>query len=145
MSNGISDGLRRLSLTALLTLLMAAGTLSCTARTQDFATGSSLFPVTVEAQPLAANIDGVFLVHALVDWDWELPAVTLVGLLCGCALVVAGRTGLKTRGLAPPVRTVAVGAIVLLGAFAAIGLVGNSALKASGDARQSLWARWRRW
>jgi O-antigen ligase len=33
-----------------------------------------------------------FLVHAGVDWDWELPAVTLAGLLCGAAMLVAGRT-----------------------------------------------------
>jgi O-antigen ligase len=32
-----------------------------------------------------------FLVHAGVDWDWELPAVTLAGLACGSAMVVARR------------------------------------------------------
>ena len=33
-----------------------------------------------------------FLVHAGVDWDWELPAVTLAGLACGSAMLVARRT-----------------------------------------------------
>src|ERR687887_414150 len=33
-----------------------------------------------------------YLVHAAVDWDWELPAVTLCGLVCGCSLLVATRT-----------------------------------------------------
>jgi hypothetical protein len=33
-----------------------------------------------------------YLVHAAVDWDWELPAVTLCGLLCGCSLLVATRS-----------------------------------------------------
>jgi O-antigen ligase len=32
-----------------------------------------------------------FLVHAAVDWDWELPAVTLLGLMCGSSLLVAAR------------------------------------------------------
>ena len=32
-----------------------------------------------------------FLVHAAVDWDWEMPAVTIAGLGCGAALVVATR------------------------------------------------------
>ena len=40
-----------------------------------------------------------YLVHAAVDWDWELPAVTLCGLLCGCSLLVATR-----RSDAPEVR-----------------------------------------
>lgn len=30
-----------------------------------------------------------FLVHAGVDWDWELPAVTVAGLLCGFAVLNA--------------------------------------------------------
>ena len=32
-----------------------------------------------------------FLIHAGVDWDWELPATTIAGLLCGSALLVAAR------------------------------------------------------
>jgi hypothetical protein len=32
-----------------------------------------------------------YLIHAGVDWDWELPAVTIAGLLCGVALLVEGR------------------------------------------------------
>jgi hypothetical protein len=28
-----------------------------------------------------------FLVHAAVDWDWEVPAVTIAGLACGAALL----------------------------------------------------------
>jgi len=52
MSNDISFS------RALLVLLIAAGTLSCTARTQDFTTGASaLSPVSVDGQPLAANLE----------------------------------------------------------------------------------------
>ena len=32
-----------------------------------------------------------FLVHAAVDWDWEMPAVTVAGLGCGAVLIVAAR------------------------------------------------------
>ena len=32
-----------------------------------------------------------YLIHAAVDWDWELPAVTVAGLMCGMALLVAAR------------------------------------------------------
>jgi O-antigen ligase len=32
-----------------------------------------------------------FLVHAGIDWDWEIPAVTLAGLACGSAMLVARR------------------------------------------------------
>jgi O-antigen ligase len=32
-----------------------------------------------------------FVVHAGLDWDWELPAVTLTGIFCGIAVVVAAR------------------------------------------------------
>lgn len=49
------------------------------------------------APPLVAVLRGVnpaaaggylaFLVHAGLDWDWELPAVTVAGLLCGAALL----------------------------------------------------------
>ena len=44
--------------------------------------------------PLAAVAAGgytAYLVHAGLDWDWEMPAVTLTGLLCGVALLAVGR------------------------------------------------------
>ena len=31
-----------------------------------------------------------FLVHAAVDWDWEMPVVTIAGLACGAALLAGG-------------------------------------------------------
>jgi O-antigen ligase len=44
--------------------------------------------------PLAAGALGAyvaFLVHAGIDWDWEMPAVTLAALACGIALLLAAR------------------------------------------------------
>ena len=32
-----------------------------------------------------------FLVHAGLDWDWEMPVTTLAGLACGAALLVSHR------------------------------------------------------
>jgi O-antigen ligase len=32
-----------------------------------------------------------FLLHAGLDWDWEMPAVTVAGLFCGLALVTQDR------------------------------------------------------
>jgi O-antigen ligase len=39
-----------------------------------------------------------FLVHAGLDWDWEMPVTTLAGLACGAALLVAA----GGRGLSGP-------------------------------------------
>ena len=39
-----------------------------------------------------------FVVHAGVDWDWELSAVTLAGLLCGALLVMAARRRRRAGG-----------------------------------------------
>jgi O-antigen ligase len=50
--------------------------------------------VRVRACPLAAAGAGAyaaFLVHAGLDWDWEMPAVTLAGLLCGIGILAADR------------------------------------------------------
>ncbi len=33
----------------------------------------------------------VFLVHAGLDWDWEMPVTTVAGLACGAALLAAPR------------------------------------------------------
>jgi O-antigen ligase len=50
--------------------------------------------VRARQHPLTAAATGAyvaFLVHAGLDWDWEMPAVTLAGLFCGVALLVAAR------------------------------------------------------
>jgi len=39
-----------------------------------------------------------YLVHAGLDWDWEYPVVTLAGLACGAALLIAARTRLFVLG-----------------------------------------------
>jgi hypothetical protein len=115
--------------------------------------------VRVRKHPLAAAAVGAyvaFLVHAAVDWDWEVPAVTLAGLLCGIGLLAATRGDRKPRPVSLPYRAGAAGAAVALGALAFVGLVGNLAIaasnhaagrgewrKAAADARRaSDWAPW---
>jgi hypothetical protein len=74
--------------------------------------------------PIVATAAGgyvAFLVHAGVDWDWELPAVTLAGLVCGTALLVAGRahprelSGRGRAALLAPMLALAALALVRLG------------------------------
>ena len=94
------------------------------------------------AHPLAATALGAylaFLVHCIVDWDWQMPAVTLLALFAGAALVAAARSD----GVTPPepVRRevrIAVGALAGLAALVAfVGLIGNIALAKSESAIQA--------
>jgi O-Antigen ligase len=92
--------------------------------------------------PAAAAAYVAYLVHTGVDWDWEIPAVTLTGLSCGAAILIAAREYTSSPTLSPARRWGAVAATIGVAAFAAIGLVGNSALGASNSARASgNWAR----
>ena len=40
---------------------------------------------------VAAGGFAAFLVHAGLDWDWEMPVTTLAGLACAAALLAAAR------------------------------------------------------
>ena len=81
--------------------------------------------------PATAGAYAAFLVHAAVDWDWEIPAVTVAALLCGTALLTSGRT-LADREIVTGRRRVAALALMLpLVAIALISHVGNRAVAAS--------------
>jgi hypothetical protein len=84
--------------------------------------------------PAAFGAYVAYVVHAGVDWDWEMAALTLTALLCGCALLLASRQGLeRVRPLGLRSR-VAFGAIgVAVAAFVLVGAVGNGALASAGD------------
>ena len=43
--------------------------------------------------PVAVAAYVAYLAHAGLDWDWEMPAVTLTGVLCAVALLAAARHG----------------------------------------------------
>jgi O-Antigen ligase len=85
--------------------------------------------------PAAAGAYAAYLVHAGVDWDWELPAVTVAALLCAAAILVAGRTPSAHR-VSPRARTALLAATAVLAAFAFVGLMGNQAVAASNNAEE---------
>ena len=84
--------------------------------------------------PLLAAAAGAYLallVQAAVDWDWEMPAATLAGLLCGGALTLGASA---RRGLTSPQRWSALAVIAALAIFTGIAWRGNHATNASTDA-----------
>jgi O-antigen ligase len=93
--------------------------------------------VKARGQPLvgaAAGAYTVFLVHAAVHWDWEMPVVTLTALACGGALLVSARPTRPGRRLGVRWRAGGLTAVLGLAAVAVIGLVGSTALRRSADA-----------
>jgi tetratricopeptide (TPR) repeat protein len=117
--------------------------------------------VGARREPLAIGAIGAyvaFLVHAAVDWDWELLGVTVPALACGVALLM-----LRPERSAPVlpgqhVRIAGAAVAIALAGVAFVGLVGSSALAASDEASQAAppdyakaedearkarrWARW---
>ncbi len=96
-------------------LLLLAGTLS--------------LPFLLGRGGAALGAYAAWVVGAGVDWQWELPAVSLAGLLCGLAAlppsVESSRAAVRGAGLA------ALGAVA---ALALVGLAGNAATASAQDA-----------
>jgi len=86
--------------------------------------------------PAAAGAYVAYLVHTGVDWDWELPAVTLVGLLCGAAILLNARAAGKPASLSGRGRVALAAAAVAAAFFALVGIIGNTALSKSQTARE---------
>jgi len=74
-----------------------------------------------------------YLAHAGIDWDWEMPAVTLDLFFCGVALLVAARSA-EPKPLPRRGRIGALALILVLVSFAFVGLVSNRALTRSAEA-----------
>jgi tetratricopeptide (TPR) repeat protein len=70
-------------------------------------------------------------VHAAVDWDWELPAVTVAALLCGTALLAWRRGDATGETATGRRRLVALTLALPMVAIALVAHVGNRALQAS--------------
>jgi len=81
--------------------------------------------------PLALAAYVAFIVHASVDWDWEMSAVTLAALACAAGLLAAADRRSSAPLLSPRLRALGVGASLLLAVLAFVGVVGASALAAS--------------
>src|SRR5207244_7931370 len=71
----------------------------------------------------AAGAYAAYVLHAGLDWDWEVPAVTPAGLACGCVLLVAARDRPVELGL--PVPAAGLAAAAVLPAFVAFPYVGT--------------------
>ena len=81
--------------------------------------------------PAAGGAYVAFLVHAAVDWDWEIPAVTVAALLCGTALLASSRTLGGRATVTGGSRLVALALALPLVAIALVAHVGNRAIAAS--------------
>jgi O-antigen ligase len=60
-----------------------------------------LLALTRRRDPLVATAAAgyaAYAVHAGIDWDWQMPAVTLAGFFCGAALLVATRPRVSPLG-----------------------------------------------
>jgi hypothetical protein len=69
--------------------------------------------------PAAAAAYVAFLVHAGLDWDWEMPVVVVAALSCAAALVTGMLTARQRVG--PVTRGAVIVAALVLGAFAIAG------------------------
>jgi O-Antigen ligase len=100
-----------------------------------------VFAKTVRRHPLVPALAGAYaayLVHAGVDWDWELPTVTLAALFCGAGILAAGHSnGRSEAASAPSLRWGGMAVAIVISGFVAVGLVGNTALASSHSARTS--------
>lgn len=82
---------------------------------------------------LAAGAYVAFLIHAAVDWDWQLPGVVLPALLVGACAVVAARNDVHPRPL-DRARWALIGSLALVGAFSAYTLAADRALARASSA-----------
>jgi O-antigen ligase len=85
----------------------------------------------VRGAPAATGAAIVFLVHAGLDWDWELPAVVVAGLGCLAAVLFAAE---PERSLPRPVRAAALAVALALGAAAIAGTASSARPSAKGEA-----------
>lgn len=80
--------------------------------------------VGIRRRNVVTGAYAAYLVHAGVDWDWEITSVTLLGLLASVAILAEARTG-GQRTLGPRARAAVLTAAVAVGAFGFVFLVGN--------------------
>jgi len=80
-----------------------------------------------------------FLAHAALDWDWQLPAVTVAAFICAAVVLAASRP-LATRDRAHARRALVLASALAVAAAAAAG-IGNRALAdATRAAQHGDWA-----
>jgi O-Antigen ligase len=77
-----------------------------------------------------------FLLHNAVDWDWELSGVALTGLFIGALLVISRRSS-RPRPVPVRGRLVLLALLVPACGFAAVAIVGNTALARADSANNA--------
>ena len=105
--------------------------------------------VRTRRHPLVAPAFGAyvaFLVHAAVDWDWQMPAVTLLALFAAAVPVAAARGGEPRAASGRGCRRGAGGAAAatLIAVVAFVGLIGNIALARAQSRNPQRWSSARR-
>jgi tetratricopeptide (TPR) repeat protein len=90
--------------------------------------GAALRAKTTPLVPALAGAWAAYLAHASLDWDWEMPTLTLLGLACAGAIAGAppGRIRVGNRTYAA-----AAAAALLLSILAAVSLLGHRSLAAA--------------
>jgi O-Antigen ligase len=83
--------------------------------------------------PLLGAAYIAFLVHAALDWDWEVPAVTLPALLAGVGLLALGRDRTSPSVRLVPRTALVLAVLVPLAGFSAYTLIGNRRLADAAD------------
>ncbi|MDX6483743.1 MAG: hypothetical protein QOE95_1514 [Gaiellaceae bacterium] len=78
-----------------------------------------------------------FLAHAAVDWDWEMPTVTLAALACGATLLASGRPQSAPAAIRASTRAIALFGAAAVAAFALLGFLAAASLEASASDLQS--------
>ena len=99
----------------LLLVLLAIPVVACVGARHD--------PVV----PAALGAFVAYGVHAGVDWDWEMPVVTLAAFLAGSVAIIARRSS-PIRRLATGARGAAALAVVAVAVVSIWGFLGNDAL-----------------
>jgi len=74
----------------------------------------------------AAGAYVAFLAHAALDWDWQMPAVTIAALLCGACVLAENSTWSARRG--PVARRLALAGAALVAVVAGAAGIGTHAL-----------------
>jgi hypothetical protein len=81
--------------------------------------------------PVALGGYAAYLVHAGVDWDWEMPGVTVAALVCAAAALIAARDEGRPRPVSPLARHAGLALVGIVGAFVLACYVGNRDASAS--------------
>ena len=92
--------------------------------------------IRARRHPLVAPAFGAyvaFLFHSGLDWDWQMPAVTLLALFAGAAIIAAARGGEPRRAIGTPMRATLGGVAAVAALVAFVGLIGNISLARAED------------